>query len=137
MNENLPAKPSDCTCAYPHLIARNMCGHTPTCPVYQQWAKDFYGTEQPPFDESKMQAQVKRWEACFDDDPKEPRIDVEMIDSIILALDLLIDEAKTEIEEWESKRKDLKEEIDAALWAIKRHRQHIHFLKSLKANAPK
>lgn len=32
-------KPPGCTCAYPTLIARNMCGHTPPCPVYEAWAK--------------------------------------------------------------------------------------------------
>jgi len=43
MNKNdapdlIPIKPADCTCLYPEAIARNMCSHDETCPVYISWA---------------------------------------------------------------------------------------------------
>lgn len=38
-------KPLGCTCAYPQLIARNMNGHVPDCPIYIEWAKEVYGAD--------------------------------------------------------------------------------------------
>lgn len=37
------AKPPGCTCPYPKLVARNMNGHALDCPIYIEWAKEFYG----------------------------------------------------------------------------------------------
>jgi hypothetical protein len=34
-------KPADCTCEYPRLIARNGCGHTEPCPVYERFMARF------------------------------------------------------------------------------------------------
>ena len=32
-------KPRDCTCDYPRVIVRTMCGHSMECPVYVQWQR--------------------------------------------------------------------------------------------------
>ncbi|MFQ5649742.1 MAG: hypothetical protein ACE5IY_07355 [bacterium] len=32
-------KPQNCTCGYPKVIARNICGHAEDCPVYLEWAR--------------------------------------------------------------------------------------------------
>lgn len=32
------SKPANCTCRYPEIIVRNMCGHDNTCPCYAEWA---------------------------------------------------------------------------------------------------
>lgn len=32
-------KPTNCTCAYPEIIVRNMNGHSEDCPVYVAWAE--------------------------------------------------------------------------------------------------
>jgi len=40
-------KPENCTCQYPVVVARNMCGHAPDCPVYIEWAQGVYVTRQP------------------------------------------------------------------------------------------
>ena len=32
----------DCDCEYRNgVVLRNMCGHSPTCPVYQRWYEEF------------------------------------------------------------------------------------------------
>jgi hypothetical protein len=36
----MPPKPPDCTCRFPLVIARNMCGHTDPCPVYRRFIGD-------------------------------------------------------------------------------------------------
>lgn len=36
----IPPRPKECTCRYPEVICRNMCGHEESCPVYQKWAND-------------------------------------------------------------------------------------------------
>lgn len=33
-------KPTDCTCEFPRVVARNMNGHDPSCPAYQRWAQE-------------------------------------------------------------------------------------------------
>ena len=45
-------KPEACTCQYPTVVARNMCGHAPDCPVYIAWAKDAYGKDETAVPES-------------------------------------------------------------------------------------
>ncbi len=39
------AKPPGCTCQYPRVILRNMNGHDPSCPVYQEWARRWQAAE--------------------------------------------------------------------------------------------
>ena len=37
----LPGKPPDCTCEYPRVVCRNVCGHPPDCGYYARWKKDW------------------------------------------------------------------------------------------------
>jgi HEPN domain-containing protein len=42
-----PAKPENCTCAYPTVVARNMSGHDEGCPVYVEWERGVNGGRAP------------------------------------------------------------------------------------------
>jgi hypothetical protein len=49
----------DCTCAYRRgIVARNMCGHTPPCPVYERWRKEVYGEDSESEAEEKPAAVI-------------------------------------------------------------------------------
>lgn len=58
-------KPADCTCEYPRLIARNGCGHTEPCPVYERWAAQF-----PNLDPRRAAGPVSRCLWCHEPIPE-------------------------------------------------------------------
>lgn len=64
-------KPKNCTCNYPAVLLRNMNGHDPSCPVYQEWKKEYdrrsqmnpqvvMATMNPSSPETKSPAEVAR-----------------------------------------------------------------------------